>query len=405
MNSPVQPFHAHPAPQSASTVDVLIVGAGIVGASLALALAEADVSVALMDSRGPDPAPDEDQWDSRVYALSPGNASWLAELGVWQRLRPERVTRVESMHIFGDQAPGRLEFDAYDAGLRELAWIVESSELQHALWQRLESAPYLELFNRCACEAIDWGRDTVRVTLADRRALDARLVVAADGSDSWVRAQAGIASRTYDYPQTGVVANFETERKHDDAAFQWFRSDGVLAFLPMPGQRVSMVWSATADRAAALMSAPEAELAREVAEASAYTLGGLHVITLPRAFPLRRQRVAQLVEPRVALIGDAAHTVHPLAGQGMNLGLRDARELAGVIAGRGPQRDCGDYRLLRRYERARREDILALELTTDTLQKLFGTATAPVARLRNAGLALTNAQPLLKKLLVRHAVG
>jgi ubiquinone biosynthesis UbiH/UbiF/VisC/COQ6 family hydroxylase len=219
-----------------------------------------------------------------------------------------------------------------------------------------------------------------------------------------VRRQAGIAVRVHDYDQIGVVANFECARAHDGTAFQWFRADGVLALLPLAGDRTSMVWSTGTSHARELMALDADALCRLVEEASGRALGALRLITPAAGFPLRRQRVERLVEPRAALVGDAAHIVHPLAGQGLNLGLRDVRELAGVLASRSPVSDCGDYGLLRRYERARKEDILALEMTTDGLQKLFSSTAVWLAGLRNLGLTLVNAQAPLKNLLIRHAV-
>jgi 2-octaprenylphenol hydroxylase len=219
-----------------------------------------------------------------------------------------------------------------------------------------------------------------------------------------VRARSGIAVEPADYGQLGVVANFACTRPHNATAFQWFRRDGVLALLPLPGERVSMVWSTAEAHGRELLSAAPADLAERVGEASGQALGKLESMGAAAAFPLRLQRVRRLVQPRLALIGDAAHNVHPLAGQGVNLGFRDARQLATVLRARGPQSDCGDYHLLRRYERARREDILALQFTTDGLQKLFSGEAVWLAGARNLGLGLVDRQPFLKTLLVRRAV-
>lgn len=384
--------------------DVVVVGGGLVGASFALALAGANAAVALVDPQSPPPRLPPESWDTRVYALSPGNAAWLDALGVWASLPELRMARVESMRIFGDRPPARLEFSAYDAGLRELAWIVENNLLQAELWSALQAAAHVTLFSPARCAAIEWGRDHAALTLGDGQTLRARLIVGADGADSWIREQAGISCTSHAYAQTGVVANFACERPHHGTALQWFRADGVLALLPLPGERVSMVWSAPDERARELLAASDDVLVRDVEEASGLVLGKLQLITPPAGFPLKRQRVDRLVEPRVALIGDAAHNVHPLAGQGVNLGFRDARELAAVLAGRGARSDCGDYGLLRRYERARKEDIAALELTTDGLEKLFASRAVWVAGLRNLGLSLVDSQLPLKNMLVRHAV-
>jgi ubiquinone biosynthesis UbiH/UbiF/VisC/COQ6 family hydroxylase len=237
--------------------------------------------------------------------------------------------------------------------------------------------------------------------------LHANLVVGADGAQSWVREQAGIKSTVHDYAQCGVVANFTCALPHRDIAYQWFRADGVLALLPLPADhataRVSMVWSTSDVHAQALLALEADELAKRVCEASDGVVGALAVITPAAAFPLKLQRVEQFVTPRVALVGDAAHNVHPLAGQGVNLGFRDARELAAVLCSRGAQQDCGDYALLRRYERARKEDVLAMQLATDGLQKLFASQAVWMSRARNLGMRIVQSQPLLKSLLVKHA--
>ena len=384
--------------------DVVVIGAGIVGAAFAAALERADVSVAVVEPRPPGPAPDDAAWDSRIYTVSPGNAGWLTTLGVWQRLPPGRVTTVETMLIYGDRAPGRLEFSAYDSGLRELAVTVENGRLQLALWEALGHSSHVTLFPQTQCEDILWERDRARLLLNGASEVETRLVVGADGADSWVRERAGIANHAHDYRQLGVVANFETGEPHEHVAFQWFRDDGVLALLPLPGRRVSMVWSAPDARARQLLALSPDGLCAEVEEASRGAVGALRMITPAAAFALKRSRVARLVEPRVALMGDSAHNVHPLAGQGVNLGLRDARELAAVLAGRAARRDPGDYALLRRYERARREDMLALEWTTDGLEKLFSAPAVWLGGLRNWGLARVDARPLIKKLLVQHAI-
>ena len=379
-----------------------MIGGGLVGAALALALGRSGLAVGLVEPRPPSPPAGEGSWDSRIYALSPGNAGWLEHLGVWAEIPDARATRVDSMRIFGDRSPAKLEFSAYDAGLRELAWIVENGVLQNALWSALRSLESVELC-AAACESLAWDESAARLTLADGRTLAGRLIVGADGADSWVRDCAGISSAAHDYSQTGVVANFACERPHRGTAYQWFRGDGVLALLPLPGARVSMVWSTPHARAEELFAASAEALAAEVEVASQSVVGKLEVITPPVGFPLRRSRVARLVGARIALIGDAAHNIHPLAGQGMNLGFRDARELAAVLEARGPQGDCGDYRLLRRYERARREDIAALALVTDGLEKLFASRAVWVAGLRNSGLSLVDSQSSLKNLLIRRA--
>jgi 2-polyprenylphenol 6-hydroxylase len=381
--------------------DVVIVGGGLVGLSLARALAGTDLALALVEPHPPAPAVSEG-WDNRVYSVSPGSAAFLERCGAWPHMAPDRITRVESMRVYGD-TDSRLEFTAYDAGVRELAWIVESRALQQGLRAALRGQDIRE-YCPASWTGLGIEPDAAALRLDDGTLLKTKLVVGADGADSRVRAAAGIDVATHEYGQLGVVANFSCERHHGGTAFQWFLRDGVLALLPLPGNRVSMVWSTAQDRGRDLLAAPAAQLALEVERASRGALGALELLAPGAAFPLRRQRVAQFTRPRVALAGDAAHNVHPLAGQGVNLGFRDARVLSDVLAERGPRHDCGEHALLRRYERARAEDVAAMRLMTDGLQKLFMNDGVWFTKARNLGLALVDRQPLIKNFLVRHAV-
>lgn len=381
--------------------DIAIIGAGLVGASLAAALAPSGLSVALVEPRAP--AVPGDAWDSRIYAVSPGSAAFLADVGAWQGGDARRTERVETMRIFGDEPSAQLQFSAYEAGLRELAFIAEGGRLQSALWQCVSLAPHVRIFCLAKCEALLQHTDYAEVVLDGGTTLRAKLVVGADGAQSWVREQAGIKVIAHDYPQSAVVANFACGLPHQGTAYQWFRPDGVLALLPLPGNRVSMVWSTSETQAQELLALDTVALAQRVSVASDGVVGALNVITPAAAFPLRLQRVGEFVKPRLALVGDAAHNVHPLAGQGVNLGFRDARELAAVLCDRGAQSDCGDYALLRRYERARKEDVLSMQLATDGLQKLFASKVVWLSRARNLGMRVVASQPFIKNLLVKHA--
>ncbi len=383
--------------------DVAIVGGGLVGASLALALQRAGLYVALIDPQAPQIPPVADAWGSRIYAISPGNADFLESLGVWSRLNAQRVQRVEAMAICGDAPAGRLEFSAYEAGLRELAYIVEGSALLQALRAAIADTGQVRIVCPAQAASLQVEADSAQLTLADGTRIPAQLVIGTDGGDSWVRRAAGITARVSDYRQLGVVANFETEKNHGGSAFQWFRADGVLALLPLPGKRVSMVWSVTEDHARTLLAMDAQALADAVGAASGGVVGGLRLMTPAAGFPLRLAHIDNLVAPRIALAGDAAHHVHPLAGQGVNLGFRDVRELAAVLAGRAPLQDCGDLSLLRRYARARREDIATMALGTDVLQKLFAAQSVWLSGARNSGMAVVNRLPFLKNLLIRHA--
>jgi ubiquinone biosynthesis UbiH/UbiF/VisC/COQ6 family hydroxylase len=381
-------------------VDVAIVGAGLVGTSLAIALEQRGLDVALV---APEPPPlPAAAWDARIYAISASSVAFLESLGAWQAIDPARLQPVTRMAISGDRPAAALAFSAYESGVARLATIAESGRIAYALWSRL-GARVRAVHARCA--ALEVQADAARLALEDGAMIDAKLVVGADGAHSWLRGAAGLAAQVHEYGQLGVVANFECERDHGGTAFQWFRGDGVLAYLPLPGRRVSMVWSTPEAHARELMALPAETLEARAAAAGEARLGRLRLLAPAQGYPLRRIEAERLVAPRVALVGDAAHVVHPLAGQGVNLGFGDAAALAATLAEREPVRDCGDLAVLRRYARSRAEAILAMRTVTDGLVRLFGARSAAAAELRNRGLNLTDRLPVLKNLLVRHALG
>jgi len=387
--------------------DVVIVGGGLVGASLAAALKNSGLSLALVENHAAAKPPVEralsDIWDSRIYAISPGSRRFLEESGAWSFLEDRRIAPVEAMRVFGDTG-AKLEFSAYQMGVAELACILEGSALQQALWQVLEQQENLTLFHPARCAQLRFAGEAATLTLADGRELEAKLIVGADGRDSWVRDQAGISAAPVDYRQCGVVANFACELPHRGVAHQWFQADGILALLPLPGNRVSMVWSVSPEQSAELLALTHEELAGKVSAAAHHTLGGLRLITPPASFPLRLLVLPRITAPRLALMGDAAHNMHPLAGQGVNTGFRDARQLARILAERGAQNDCGDAQLLRRYERKRKEDIYSMQATTYGLKQLFNNDVPLLRGMRNLGLAATNHLVPLKKMLMQHAL-
>jgi ubiquinone biosynthesis UbiH/UbiF/VisC/COQ6 family hydroxylase len=393
-----------PSSAVAARVDVAVVGTGVVGLAAALGCAQQGLKVALI---GPAARVytlrDEAPFDVRIYAIAPGATALLAQLSVWNKIDAARICRVERMRVFGD-AGEALTFDAYSAAVERLATIVEESELLRVLRAACDYQPAIRR-ESAPMSALHVGADAARVELDDGRTVEARVVVGADGAQSAVRAAIGANADVHDYHQQGVVANFACERPHQDTAFQWFTDEGVLALLPLPRQHVSMVWSAPDGLAARLMQlAPEA-LAARVAQRSAHALGALVPAGAAHAFALRRIRVDRLVAPRVALVGDAAHVVHPLAGQGLNLGLADVSEWLRVLAAREPFRDPGDLVLLRRYERARAEPLALMRWTTDGLNRLFAADDPRIRRLRNTGLAAVERIAPLKRALIRHALG
>jgi 2-octaprenyl-6-methoxyphenol hydroxylase len=391
-------------PPAERRCDVLIAGAGLVGLSLAPMLARAGLDVVVADRSAPAvPETDPASWDTRIYAISPGSAAFLRGVGAWQALPPERIGPVESMRVAGDDG-AVLAFSAYDYGVRALAWIVEERALRAALVPQLHAAG-VSLAAPCAFSAIDWGADAARLRLADGSSIAAGLIVGADGVRSWVRDAAGIAARARSYGQSGVVANFGCERAHHGRAYQWFRADGsILAWLPMAGRRVSIVWSAGDALATELVALDDDALAARVAAAGGHALGAFTCITPAAAFPLQYLRPATVVARRLALIGDAAHGVHPLAGQGVNLGFGDAQVLASILRERGPVADPGAPVLLERYARRRTEPVVAMQTVTDGLARLFRNPTPWVRAARNLGLSAVDSFPLAKRILALSAL-
>ncbi|MCC7326644.1 MAG: FAD-dependent monooxygenase [Burkholderiales bacterium] len=388
--------------------DVVVGGAGLVGLALSTALARAGLRVALAD-RVRVAAPDFDPatWDLRVYAISPGSATFLRALGAWQRLPAERVSPIEAMQVEGD-AGGSLRFSAYDLGERALAWIVEERTLRAALLTSALDAG-VDVISGLPFVGLCFAADEATLLLGEegdeRRTLSAQLVAGADGLRSWVREAAGIVVQPRRYGQTAVVANFGCERAHHGLARQWFRTDGsILAWLPLPGRGMSIVWSAPEVLAGELRALPPQALAARVSEAGSQALGELTALGETAGFALSLLKLPTTVAHRLALVGDAAHGVHPLAGQGVNLGFGDALVLAQVLADRGPVCDFGAPVLLERFARRRAEPVLAMQTVTDGLTRLFGPPAPWLAALRNAGMTAVDRLPLLKRALAQPAL-
>lgn len=395
---------------TATSFDALVVGRGAIGAAAALGLSRLGLKIAIVAPVAETSAADA-QWDSRIFALSPATRALLQQLRVWDAIDASRVAPVFDMRVFPSSRPGapELHFSAYESKVEALAWIVEHKNLSSALDRALGFANVAILDG--VVDSFDVQPHGASVTLQDGRQLQARLLVGADGAASALRELAGMHSTVRDYPQTAVVANFETSLPHRDCAWQWFGDHGILALLPLPGDRCSIVWSAPTVLAQTLVDLEPERLADKVSEISGGMLGRLQMITPARPFALRLLQVERLIAPRLALIGDAAHVVHPLAGQGMNLGFGDLQCLLDVIHAREPFRDPGDPMLLRRYERARSEPVAMMRMATDGLQRLFDPESEPalpalvrpMLAARDLGWRLVESSSWLKRRLVAHA--
>ena len=382
-----------------SRARAVIAGGGPVGMALACALTGFDVRV--IEAAAARGAPWPEEFDVRVFAVSPGTRDFLRDIGAWEALASERIAPVRRMEIFGDEG-ARLSFSSRPGSA--LAWIVEAGRLAEAIEGRAASLAHVSITRGIAAAGFAAGARGVHADLENGERIEGDVLVGADGPDSHVRSQLGIAFQEEPYAEAAVVANFATEAEHGATARQWFRADGVLAWLPLPGKRISIVWSTPHAHADTLAALDPREFERRVRDAGGAALGDLSLVSPVARFNLRSVRVTDPVAPGVALVGDAAHAVHPLAGQGVNLGFQDARLLADILDARSAVERPGDLRVLRRYARERREDVTAMHFVTDGLDKLFGSGNRGARAFRNLGLSVVDAQPWAKAALVRRAM-
>jgi 2-octaprenylphenol hydroxylase len=385
--------------------DLVIAGGGLVGLSLAAVLGKAGFRVAVLEARQADFDWPQGSIDLRVYAITRASQSLFVDAGIWPAVQADAAPFRE-MRVWDAGGSGDIHFDSAELGEPCLGHILESRVIEKALLDVVADLPGVSLFCPARAKAFDEQGERQQVELQDGRLLGARLLVGADGKDSMVRGYAGIHARVSDYGQQALVAVVATQYPHAETAWQRFLPTGPLAFLPLADGRCSIVWSADSGEARRLMELDDAGFCAALGEAFDHRLGEVLECGERLMLPLRRQYAERYVAPRLALVGDACHVVHPLAGQGVNLGLKDARELADtLLQARAKERDIGSLPVLRRYERARKGDNLATMLVMDGFKHLFGSRVAPLRWARNLGLNLVDAAPPVKNQIMRAAMG
>lgn len=384
--------------------DVVVVGGGVVGAACALALAGLDLDVVLVEAAAPAPWSSQ-QPDLRVYAFAADNAALLEALGVWRPVREARVQPYRRMRVWDAAGGGELAFDADALGRRELGWIVENALLADRLWQALPRAG-VRVHAPARVEALEQDEGGVGLRLDDGTRLHARVAVAADGADSTLRRLAGGEAARHDYGQRGVVAYLQTERPHEETAWQRFLPSGPLAVLPFTEGRSSIVWTLPEARVAEVLALGDDAFGHELTRAFEARLGAMRPLSRRVAFPLRRQLVDAYLLGRVLVVGDAAHVVHPLAGQGVNLGLRDVAALRDTAA--AALRTGSDWSAparLARWARTRRSENTLAAHAFDGINRLFSSDGLHRTLLRGPLLGLAGRLPPLTNALWKRAAG
>jgi 2-octaprenylphenol hydroxylase len=389
----------------APALDVAVVGGGMVGVAAALALAKAGFATVLLEARAPQPWSAADEVDLRVVGLAPSSIALLSELGVWTSIRESRSGPYARMHVWDGESGAAISFDAAEQGHDLLGHIVENNLVQWTLWQALEAAGVRRLCP-AQVQGIEAREDRVTLDLADGESLSARLVVAADGAASPLRDMVGIATRGRDYAQRAVVAHVTTERAHEQTAWQRFLPTGPLALLPLADGRSSVVWSLPEDEAGRVLALDDASFMQELGVASDFRLGRIVSATKRTVFPLKLQLAESYQAERFVLLGDAAHAVHPLAGQGVNLGLRDVAELRDVLVEAcAAGRDFAAPHVLRRYARRRRSADTLDARGFDALARIYAWQAPPLVAARSLGVRLLDRLAPLKRRIARHAAG
>ena len=395
--------------------DLIITGGGMVGASLALALKDTSLRIAVLDSQDLTKVqqfhPHPGEFEPRVSAITHASQCFFEELGVWSGVLSRRCSPYSKMHVWDADGTGFIDFSAQEVHAQALGHIVENAVLLAALYDQLGAVSNVTLLSNITLSGVDKGGDQVNVILEDERRISARLLVAADGANSRVRTMAGFNTKEWDYEHHAIVTTVRTQLPHQQTAIQRFMDEGVLAFLPLheddsAQQYCSIVWSVLPDFADRLMAKSDAEFALALQGAIESRLGKIEHVAQRFSFPLRQRHASDYVQEHIALIGDAAHTIHPLAGQGVNLGLLDAKVLAQEIRrAHERQLSIGDLRVLKRYQRARKGHNLGMMWVMEGFKRLFAEQVLPIRWLRNVGMSGLNQSDMLKRQIMRTAMG
>ncbi len=390
----------------ANQYDVLIVGGGIVGLTLACALGDTRFKVGIIDAYEPGDVSKDDAYELRVSAISRASQQVFQNLNAWQGMQTRRISPFEHMHVWDSTGSGVIHFDAAELGVDALGHIIENKVVQAALLEQLKLLNNIEWICPAQVEDINYQAEQSSVTLSDGKELTTRLLVGADGANSRVREAAGISIDKAPYDQKGVVCVVKSTKHHQLTAWQRFLPTGPLAFLPLGDGSCSIVWSATSDEADRLVGLDEETFSRELEQAFEYTLGAVESIGARAAFSLIRRHATNYVLPGLALIGDAAHTIHPLAGQGANLGILDAASLAQVLVEADQQKQSfSSHAILRKFERWRRGENTIMMYSMSGFKNLFSNEQSLLSSFRNFGLNLVNSIGPVKHKFMRHAMG
>jgi len=385
--------------------DIAVIGGGMVGAALALALARQHFSVVVIEAREPALRWDAEGHDLRVSAISRASQRLLQNLGVWSLIVADRATPYQSMHVWDRAGIGEIHFDAADLAEPDLGHIIENRVIVRALWQALPSAS-VRVLVPAQIRGLTTGSDGAEIRLDDGQILQVGLAIGADGANSQVRMLSGIGCRSESYAQQAVVATVYAELGNRSTAWQRFMARGPLALLPMQRDLCSIVWSTSPEEAGRLCALPASAFNSALTEASESRLGQLTLLGERAGFALRLQHAEQYVKTGLALVGDAAHVIHPLAGQGVNLGFLDAASLVdALVAGRDRGRAPGAMRTLRSYERQRRGHNTATQLAMDGLKHLFSNDSGALSLVRNLGLGAAGRVAPLRRVFERLALG